>query len=142
MARRNVRTLALALSLSVVAAVKAEVLIIVNADNPTTELSARQVVDMYMGRNQNFPNGEPAFPLDLLPDSPLREQFYKRLTDKSVAEVNAYWARLLFTGRATPPRVMNDSSTVIRAVRENRGAIGYIDSLEQSDGVKVVGHVD
>ena len=120
----------------------AEILVIVNTDNPTTELSSRQIVDLYMGRNQSFPNGESAFPLDLSPDSSLRGQFYRSLTDKSVAQVNAYWARLLFTGRATPPRVMADSPTVMRAVRENRGAIGYIDSADLEQGVKVVGRVD
>jgi ABC-type phosphate transport system substrate-binding protein len=142
MAGLRVLVLTLATLLTTVTGVKAEILIIVNADNPTKALSSRQVVDLYMGRYQNFPNGEPAFPLDLSPNSHLRERFYQRLTNKSIAEVNAYWARLLFTGRATPPRVLADPATVVRAVRENRGAIGYIDSADLDDGVKVVGRVD
>lgn len=123
-------------------AVYAEIVIVANLKNSTEALSARQLLDIYMGRYQSFPNGEPAFPLDLLPDSPLRVDFYQKLTNKSVAEVNAYWARLLFTGRATPPRVMSDSLTVLKAVRENLGAIGYIDSTHIDGTVKVIARVD
>jgi ABC-type phosphate transport system substrate-binding protein len=142
MARLDVLILSLSMLLASATSAMADILIIVNADNPTTELGSRQVVDLYMGRLQSFPDGEAAFPLDLPPDSPVREGFYRQLMDKSVAEVNAYWARLLFTGRATPPRVLSDSPTVLKAVRENRGAIGYIDSANLNETVKVVGRVD
>jgi len=138
----GLRLLTLAILLSAATSLRAEILVVVNEDNSVSELNSRQIVDLYMGRFQTFPDGEPAFPLDLPPDSVTRELFYRRLTDKSVAEVNAYWARLLFTGRATPPRVLADSLTVLKAVRENRGAIGYIDSAELGEGVKVVGRVD
>jgi ABC-type phosphate transport system substrate-binding protein len=60
---------------------------------------------------------------------------------KSVAEVNAYWAKLLFTGRASPPRSLTDSETVLQVVRENRNAIGYIESEYADDTVRVVGKV-
>lgn len=118
-----------------------ELVVIVNPSNQTTELTHRQLVNLYMGRTQNYPDGKLALPVDQAPDSAARETFYKTLVGKSVAEVNAYWARLLFTGRASPPRSLADSETVLQVVRENRNAIGYIDSKYVDDTVKVVGRV-
>ncbi len=120
----------------------ADVLVIVNQANEVSSLDKKQIIDLYMGRYQNFPNGEAAFPLDQPPVSEIRTIFYQNLVNKSVAQMNAYWAKLLFTGRASPPRVMTDSLAVKRAVRENKGAIGYIDSVDLDKTVKVVGRAD
>ena len=120
----------------------ADTLIVVNKENETTALTRGQIVDLYMGRYNTFPNNEAAFPLDQPADSEIRAEFYKKLTKKRVAEINAYWARLLFSGRATPPRVLPDSSAVKKAVSMNKGAIGYIDSAELDESVKVVGRVE
>lgn len=115
-----------------------EILVVVNPDNPVDTLTRDQVVDLYMGRRTNFPDGVPALPIDLDADSPLRAAYYQRLVGKTVAQVNAYWARLLFTGRMTPPRILPDQAAVIDVVHENRGAIGYIDSQDLDGRVKVV----
>lgn len=95
-----------------------------------------------MGRYQNFPNGEAAFPIDQQPTSEIRSTFYRNLVNKSVVQMNAYWAKLLFTGRSSPPRVMSDSEAVKKAVQENKGAIGYINSTELDDNVKVIGRAN
>jgi ABC-type phosphate transport system substrate-binding protein len=118
-----------------------EIVVIVNASNLTTELTHRQLVNLYMGRTQHYPDGMLALPVDQAPDSEARRIFYQTLVGKSVAEVNAYWAKLLFTGRASPPRSLEDAQTVLQVVRENRNAIGYIESRYVDDTVKIVGRV-
>jgi ABC-type phosphate transport system substrate-binding protein len=119
-----------------------ELVVIVNPANKTVALTQRQLVNLYMGRTQHYPNGKFALPLDQAPDSQARQTFYRTLVGKSVAEVNAYWAKLLFTGRASPPRSLTDAEAVLQVVRENLDAIGYIDSRDLDDSVKVVGRVD
>lgn len=121
---------------------QAAIVVIVNKDNPMDNFSRRDLVDLYMGRNLYFPDGALAIRLDLPPASAIRESFYQQLVGKSVAEVNAYWARLLFTGRASPPQAMESSIKVIEAVNKNRNAIGYINEEDLVDSVKVVGRVD
>lgn len=118
-----------------------EIVLIVHPDNPVKELSRDQIIKIYMGRNLTFPTGKPALPLDMSPSSHSRQQFYNLLVNKSVAEINAYWARLLFTGRATPPRPVADAETLLETVRENPAAIGYIDVDSIDNSVKVVAHV-
>ena len=111
-----------------VAFAQAELLVIVHPSNPVGDLKRHQVVDIYMGRRLSFADGRLAFPVDQAPDSPARQAFYQRLIGKTVAQVNAYWARLLFTGRATPPRVLPSPTAVLRAVQENPQAIAYIEA--------------
>lgn len=117
---------------------RTELVVIVNANNPITALTREQVVDIYMGRRTHFPDGHAALPIDLNPDSPLRVAFYQTLVGRTVAQVNAYWARLLFTGRATPPRVLSTPEAVRDVVRANPNAIAYLDSQMVDDQVKIV----
>ncbi len=138
MRRLHILTLLLIL---LAGAAQAEVVVVVHPDNPAQELSRRQLVDLYMGRTLYFPDGSLVLRIDQAPESSVRANFYRGLVDKSVAEVNAYWARLLFTGRASPPQILEDSQSVLKAVRSNRNAIGYIDSADVDNTVKVVGRV-
>lgn len=134
-------TITLLLGLLLAWGARAEIVVVVNLENPVHDLSHRELVDLYMGRNLHFPDGSLVLRLDQEPDSAIREQFYRTLVNKSVAEVNAYWAKLLFTGRATPPQPVNGSKSVLDAVRNNRNAIGYIESDQVTEHVKVVGRV-
>jgi hypothetical protein len=122
--------------------ISAEILVIMNKHSQVSNLTRRQLVDLYMGRAQALPNGEAALPLDQSPTSAIRKAFYQGLVGRSVAEMNAYWARLLFTGRASPPRVLDEADAILRAVRQNRGVIGYIDASELDGTVKVVARVE
>ena len=128
----------IAMSVGLAEAARAELIVIVNAENPIGELTREQVVDLYMGRRTNFPDGRPALPIDLSPDSPLRAAYYQTLVGKTVAQVNAYWARLLFTGRASPPRILPTPKAVLDVVHDNKDAIGYLDSQDLDGRVKVV----
>lgn len=116
----------------------AEMLVIANPRADISALTRAQVVDIYMGRNSTFPNGRPAIAFDLKGDQPARSAFYQQLVSKSVAQINAYWARLLFTGSATPPMALKDTGTMLHMVQENRDAIGYIDSAETTGKLNVV----
>lgn len=118
--------------------VLAEMVVVVHPDNPIATIDQQQLVDIYTGREMNFPDGSYAIPFDLPPDSSQRQTFYKTLLGKTVAQVNAYWARLLFTGRATPPRVLPSAESVIKMIQDNKAAIAYLDSSETVPGIKVI----
>ena len=123
------------------ASARAEIAVIVNIDNDTPDLENREVVNLFMGRNLYFEDGSLAFRLDQSPTSTTRQAFYQALLGKSIAEVNAYWARLLFTGRASPPQTLSGATSVLEAVRKNKNAIGYVDIEDLDDSVKVVARV-
>lgn len=120
----------------------AEIVVIVNKESQVKALTKKQVIDIYMGRKSTFPNGDKAVPIDQQADSTTRKQFYNKLVDKTVSEINAYWARLLFSGRATPPRASENSAALIAIIKNNKSAIGYIQLKDLTDGVRVLTHVD
>ena len=104
----------------------ADIFIIVNTANPIRGLSAQEVADLYLGRTRTYPDGTPARVLDRPSDHQVREQFFRLLVNMPPAQVNAYWARLTFTGRQKPPEVINDDPAVIASVSKSERAIGYV----------------
>ena len=124
------RLIVTALILLSTCAVRAEIVVVVNSANPATVLTRKQVIDIYTGRQLNFPDGNAALPIDQALGSGIREEFYQALVNKSAAEVNAYWARLLFSGVASPPRALPTTDAVLKAVSENSSVITYMDSTE------------
>lgn len=135
------RIIVLLLGLGLTELVRAEIVVVVNQDNPVVSFSRRELVDLFMGRTQYFSDGSLVLRLDQPPESATRSHFYRELVNKSVAEVNAYWAKLLFTGRASPPQVLDNSADMLKAIRANRNAIGYLDSTEVDASVKIVARV-
>ena len=117
-------------------AVHAEVAVVVNAKNTVAGLSPREVQDLFLGRTRAFPDGRHATPVDQ--SSPLRAEFYQALTARPVELVNAYWARLVFTGQASPPPRLPDDGAVLKAVRENEGGIGYVNPARLDKSVRLL----
>lgn len=134
----HLRASVFAACLACVNTAAADIAVVVNPDSEIPALSERQVVDMFMGRFVAFPDGSAALPLDQPLNSELREMFYQHLTGKTVRQVNAYWAKLIFSGRATPPAMARASEDVSGMVKDNKNAISYIASDEVTDDVKVV----
>lgn len=117
---------------------KADIAVVVNPENVLQTMSRKEVINLFLGHHTVFPSGSPALPLDQPMSSVERTTFYKSLTGKTAAQINAHWARLIFSGRATPPRVAPDASTIIAMIAENRNAIAYMDSSHVNSLVKVV----
>lgn len=115
-----------------------EIAVVVNSSSDLKELTRRQVIDIYMGRAAIVANGKTLVPYDQPAGLPIRAAFYHQLTGKSVAAVNAYWARLLFTGRASPPRQVSDSLSMLKSIEENTNAIGYIDIKDLNERTHIV----
>ncbi len=114
------------------------VVAVVSAKSPVTALNAEQVADIFLGKTSRFPDGRPAVPIDQPEDSPVRDRFYSEFTGKSPAQVKAWWSKLIFTGRAQPPRQAADSSDAKKIVAANPNAIGYIDARQVDSSVRVL----
>lgn len=111
----------------------ADILVIVNVKNNSSSMDKTEVSGLYLGRYQAFKDGSLALPFDSPAEGETRKEFYNKLTGKSVSYINAYWARILFTGRATPPRQLDNDQMMIDMVKENPSAIGYVNSNAKLD---------
>lgn len=115
-----------------------ELWVIVNSKNPISAMDKAEVSALYLGRYQAYRDGSFALPFDQLAYGDVRATFYQLLTGKSEVYINAYWARILFTGRAMPPRQLENDSAVLDIVQKNPSAIGYVSAGTKLAGVKVV----
>ncbi len=115
-----------------------DIAVVVNPANNLNSLTEREVTDLFLGRYVAFPDGSAALPLDQPLKSEIRKHFYENLTGKSVRQINAYWAKLVFSGRATPPRSARHSDDITSMINNNLNAIAYMDSEDVTDEVKVI----
>ena len=117
---------------------KADIFVVVNTANPVRNLNTREVADLYLGRSRTYPNGQPAQILDQPNARNEREQFFRLLVNMPLAQVNAYWARLTFTGRQSPPEVRIDDQAVLADVSRSAQAIGYVGTRPQHPDIHVI----
>lgn len=116
----------------------AQVVVIVNPQSGIDKLTTRQIADLYLGKSKALPGGRPVKIINMPESSPLHDRFYSSVTGMNAAQVKSTWSRLLFSGRATPPRELPSAAAVRRFVASNPDAIGYIDHSAVDDTVMVV----
>ena len=113
----------------------ADLVVIANTGSGFDKLTRDEAVNIFMGRYKKLPSGITALPMD---ESSQKAAFYRMLVGKELAEIQSYWARLIFSGQSSPPRLMDDPNEVIETVSNNKGAIGYIDRKKVTARVNVV----
>jgi ABC-type phosphate transport system substrate-binding protein len=124
-------SLVMASLLATISVANAEVVVVVNAKNPASSLTAAQVADIYLGKDSSYA------PVDL-PDSAQRNEFYTKVAGKDNAQVKAIWARLVFTGKSQPPKEVGNSADAVKHVAGNDKGIAYVDKSAVDGSVKVV----
>lgn len=102
------------------------------------KLSRNEVINLFFGRNRQLPSGLPAIPFDQPPDSQEKKVFYMKLVGKGPSEINAYWARLIFSGRTQPPRQAESATEMVALISSQRGAIGYIERSKMDPRLKII----
>ena len=110
----------------------AEIAVIGHPDCGLTSLTQQEVKNIFMGRTQYLPNGNFALPIE---QQTLRADFYYALTERPIEQINAYWARLIFRGQASPPIKLPNTQAIINVIKQNKSAIGYIDAKEVNEEV-------
>ncbi len=115
----------------------AEVSVVVHPDNGST-FDKSVIKKIFLGKSKLFKNGRNAILISPKPGDPVRNAFNQEVLNKSETQVNAYWARMQFTGKGSPPQEMNSAQDIISAISENKDAISYLDSSAVTSDVKVV----
>jgi ABC-type phosphate transport system substrate-binding protein len=117
---------------------QAELVLVANPQSGIERLTQDEVINIYLGRYRRLPSGLVAEPIDQPVDADARARFYRRLVNKSLAEINAYWARLVFSGKTRPPKVAESVDSMLRLVATQPGALAYVERAQADARVKVV----
>jgi len=72
-----------------------------------------------------FLKGQKVVPVNLPPNSSLRQIFQEKILEMDDEQLNLYWNEMYFHG-IEPPLVLSSEKAVIRFVKKVKGAIGYV----------------
>ncbi len=114
----------------------AEVAVIVHPSNANA-LDEAAVSKIFLGREKSFADGKSVVPLSLAENSPASTAFNDAVLKKSSSQLKAYWSKLVFTGKGTPPKEVATDEEMIKLVATNPSVIGYVDASKVDASVKV-----
>ena len=117
---------------------QADVAVVVHLNNDMTNITTVQAANIFLGKTKTMPSRKLIIPIDQSRKSDIRKEFYEKLVNKNQNQLNAYWARQVFTGKSQPPIQVNNDDEVKLLIAENPNMIGYIDSAAVDDTIKVI----
>lgn len=113
----------------------ADIVVVVHPGNPVSALELSNIKRLFLGKTTKFSNGDTAVPFE---NSAQKSIFHHQITGKEVAQLKAYWARRVFSGKGFPPKEMLDSGKLKSLIANDLTSIGYIDSTAVDPTVKVI----
>lgn len=115
-----------------------EIAVIVSPNNTTETITTIQAANIFLGKVKTMPNGKLIIPIDQSRKSKVRDSFYLKLVNKNPNQLNAYWARQVFTGKSQPPNQVEDDNEVKLLIADNPSMVGYISSDQVDSSIKVI----
>lgn len=115
-----------------------DVVVIGNSGLPVDSITADEAQTIFLGKGDTIKGGTRVTVVDQNEGAAVRSEFYQKVAGKNEQQLKAYWAKLVFTGQATPPKALADDKAVKAWVSSTSGAIGYISSGSVDSSVKVL----
>jgi len=129
-------------SVSCLAYTSEKIVVVTNQKNDVEVLDKKGLINLYMGKYSAFPNGKQATPIDVELEAKLKAEFYEALVGLPPARVNAYWARLKFSGRVKAPDIEMTIDDVKHRLETDVSALAYIYESSVTPKMKVVYRFD
>jgi TonB family protein len=118
-------------------ALAGEIKVIANSSVRAEEISAKDLKSIFLEETRWFGDGFHAEPV-IEKDGPVHEAFLREYIGKSADDLQSFYRALVFTGRGSMPRELASDTEVVAYVARTRGAIGYIGSETNADGVRTL----
>lgn len=115
----------------------ANVSVIVHPSNNNT-IDTALIEKIYTGKAKAFDDGTKITAVRLSESNPLTEEFNGKALNKSASQLKAYWSKLIFTGKGTPPKEVDNDAEMLKLVAANPDHIGFVSSSSVTGDVKVV----
>jgi hypothetical protein len=115
----------------------AETAVIVHPSN-NNAIAQADLEPLFMAKKSTFADGSKASPYYLSADDAVRNQFDEKILGKSSGQLKAYWSKLVFTGKGTPPPELANSAEAVAKVAADPAGIAYVDKGAVTSAVKVV----
>ncbi|AIY66600.1 type 2 periplasmic-binding domain-containing protein [Pseudoalteromonas piratica] len=101
-------------------------------------IDASDIKKIFTGKAKSFADGSKALPITQADGNPVTDEFNQNVLNKSSSQLKAYWSKLVFTGKGTPPEEAANDAEVINLVSKNPNLIGFVSQGSADGSVKVV----
>jgi ABC-type phosphate transport system substrate-binding protein len=112
--------------------------VVLNRDNPVTSLAVTDVQRIFRKQTRMWPHGEPVVPVDWDATSEVRQEFSRRVLNRTVREMADFWVQQNITQGLTPPSTLKSSRAILRFVASVPGSIGYVPARDVDETVKLI----
>lgn len=112
--------------------------LIVHGRHATTPVDRSFVAQAFLKKIRKWPDGIIIQPVDLEPNSSVRQRYSIDVLGRSIDAVRSYWQQMIFSGRELPPAELPGDEDVVSFVARTPGAIGYVSPAVPLKGVKIV----
>lgn len=115
----------------------ADVKVVANPSVKTDSISAGELKSVFLLQTKTLKDGSSVVPV-LEKSGVAHRAFLREYLDRGDAEIWTYYQGMVFTGKASMPKTLNSDDEVVAYVARTRGAIGYVSSTADTEGVKVL----
>lgn len=140
--KKLISLILLTLSCGISGICSAQIAVVVSAKSPATALNKEQAAALFLGKSTQLPGAGTPVLVDQGETSELRKNFYNKVAEKTPSQVKAVWARLVFSGKASPPKEALSTAEVKKLVSANPDAVGYIEKSAVDPSLKVLLEID
>jgi TonB family protein len=120
-----------------VESVASDIRVIANLSVKADTISASELKRVFLEEKIALTDGTHVEPV-LEKDGTVHEAFLQQYLGVSEDDLRTYYRTLLFTGRGSMPRAFESDAKVVAYVAHTRGAIGYVSSASDVEGVKTL----
>ncbi|MCG8317506.1 MAG: hypothetical protein MI976_30180 [Pseudomonadales bacterium] len=105
----------------------ADIVVVVNNNNPVKALTSNEVKQLFLGRLRNFPGVMADVEIvEQESDAPIFNAFYQHIMQRDNMWIKRYRARYYFSGQGRLPKTFKTQDEVITYAIENSGVATYI----------------
>ena len=111
--------------------------VVVGKESSIGTMDADQAKRVFLGRDTNI--GGANVTVLYQKEEATRTDFETKVLGKTGSDLSAYWAKLIFTGKATAPEEVGGGDAAVRTkLAANPNAIGYVTDAGVDSTVKVI----
>jgi hypothetical protein len=111
--------------------------LIANESVTVSAVSIDEVKQVFLLTAPSFSSGGRVIPV-LEKGGPAHEVFLKEFVRKTDDALLTYYRSLLFTGKATMPKILSTDAEVVEYVAKTKNAVGYVSAQTDSPGTKTL----
>jgi ABC-type phosphate transport system substrate-binding protein len=102
-----------------------QTVVIAHKDVPQKKLSKTQLLEIYTLNQARWDDGTRVKVIDMKQNTTMKQTFYEHI-DMEQNALRKIWLKKQFTGKALPPKLVDNEQDVLDRVENTQGAIGYV----------------